>query len=137
MDANEKSILFAGGKLIRFDASKPTVADEGIKLERNETDKNWTLTLKAVISSADANDVILKYSDLGLVDGKIPASNMPFIEGLDQTGNSVCIKLGDNSTIAPTFYRDNVDGILNIKLNVPMGKTQNSKTQNATVGSPD
>jgi len=127
--ADKNNIYFAGGKLILMEASEG--GDEGFKLEK-ENDESWTLSIKAKISKEAAENVIMKYSDLGVGSGKEPASNMPNVIGLDDTGKAILIPLSANSTIVPTFFQ-NTDGIFSIKLVVPMGKTQNSKTQNVEV----
>ncbi len=127
--ADKNNIYFAGGKLILMDASNG--GDEGFKLEK-EDDESWTLSIKAKINKEAAENVIMKFSDLGVVSGKEPASNMPNVAGLDDDGKAMLIPISANSTIVPTFFQ-NTDGILNVKLVIPMGKTQNGKTQNVEV----
>ncbi|HMI79802.1 MAG TPA: hypothetical protein VK484_13475 [Ferruginibacter sp.] len=134
MAANKKNVLFSGGKLISI---LPSTGDkEGIMLTKN-SDKSWTINIVAKISADEAEKVIFKFSDLKKRTGEsIEESNpnMPYLTAMDENGKPVFAKLTDNSTLTPTYYRDQF-GTITIKLNVTnFGKTQNPKTQNAAGG---
>ena len=135
MGPDKKSILFAGGKLISIDSSDPAVTTQGFMMTKN-ADGSWTIQVNAVISKEEAEYVILQYSELKQEPPKTPAQanpNMPYIPGMDDTGKPVIVKLEENSTFFPNFYRDQV-GSITLRLNVAMEKTHNAKTQNVAGG---
>ncbi len=128
----KKSVLFAGGKLISIEPSDPGTDKQGFMLTKN-ADETWTIQVNAVISKIEAENAIFKFADLKTEIGKTPEEanpNMPYIEGMDDKGNSVFVKLEPNSSIIPSYYREQV-GSITLKLNMAVSKTQNAKTQNA------
>ena len=125
-----KSVLFAGGKLIGILPSTNT--NEGLMLSKN-SDGTWTVKLEAKISKAEAEKVIFKFSELKKAQGETfeeSNPNMPFLQAMDANGKPVFVKLVDNSSFLPNYYRDQL-GSITLKLNLGnFGKTQNPKTQN-------
>ena len=132
MAANKNSLLFNGGKILKFLGNTGT-ANHGIKFTKN-TDKSWTVSFKAIISEKEAEKVIYKFSDLppvATVDFEKENPNMPYFQAIDDDGDPIFVDIDDESEMVAFFDRKFGGSIL-IRVNLQgFGKTQNPKTQNS------